>query len=553
MAEPSMLFGTAVWMPAMEKFGAVTHLTVTVYDRDAGLVCGPVPSSPLHAFFERHGYEPQLMQTCAVKCLAQSDDLTPLVMTDGSGLAVVGTAVSLDGEVVGAAVAGYALVDFSTAAGVERLARHAGVPFRPLWDLVRQHQPESRRRLVVIGELLQVLADTILRENAQTRQSEEIATELKAVAAAKDEFLAVLSHELRTPLTPILGWTRMLAMATNVAQAERAAQVIERNALLQLRLVDDLLELNRASRGKLNLTLSVHCLQTVLAGAIEAVAEKARQKHVAVDLDAVPELLCMNADSDRLQQVFRNVLTNAVKFTPSGGSIKISLWQDAGWGVVRVRDSGEGIAPDFLPFIFDIFRQQEDGTRRQHGGLGIGLSLVKRLTEAHQGDVKVTSEGVGRGAEVTIRLPLVDHVAEPATLTARPGPVLSLEGVRVLVIEDTEDSRDTTRMMLEHVGAAVAVAADGIDGLEAMSHADFDVVLCDLRMPRMDGYEFLKELHRDGSRLHPPVVAMTGLAGSVEHRKTAVAGFQAHIDKPFDETTLLAAVGSLMERYGVVH
>lgn len=547
MAEPSTLFRAAVWMPAMEKFGAVTHLTVTVYDRDAGQVFGPVPSTRLHAFFEVHGYEPQLMQTCAVKCLTQPDDLTPVVLADASGLAVVGTAVSLDGEVVGAAVAGYALVDFSTSAGVEQLARQAGVPFRPLWDLVRQQQPEPRRRLVIHGELLRVLAETILRENAQTRRHEEIATELEAVAAAKDEFLAVLSHELRTPLTPILGWTRILAMATNVAEAERAAQVIERNALLQLRLVDDLLELNRASRGKLNLSFDVHCLQTVLSGAIEAVAEKARQKQLAVDFHAEPELLCMNADPDRLQQVFRNVLTNAVKFTPPGGSVKVSLSKEGEWGVIRVLDSGEGIATDFLPFIFDIFRQQEDGTRRQHGGLGIGLALVKRLTEAHRGDVCVTSDGVGRGTEVTIRLPLVEHVPETAAPAVRPAALPSLQGVRVLVIEDTEDSRDAMRLMLEHVGAVVAVAVDGVDGLEAMSHADFDVVLCDLRMPRMDGYEFLKELRRDGSRLHPPVAAVTGLAGSVEHRKTAVAGFQAHIDKPFDETTLLEAVGSLME------
>jgi len=552
MAEPSMLFRTGVWVPAMEKFGAVTHLTVTVFGCDESVVCGPVPSTPLHAFFEGHRYDPELTRECALQCLAQTGDRLPIVMADAAGLAVVGTAITLDDEVVGAAVAGYALVDFWTSAGVERLARRAGVPFRALWDLVRQQQPEPRRRLILQGELLQVLADTVLRENAQTRRYERTAIELEAVGAAKDEFLAVLSHELRTPLTPIIGWTRMLALATDLGQAIHAAEVIERNALLQLRLVDDLLELNRVSRGKLNLHLAVHCLQTVLSAAVEAVIEQARTKQLRVDLDVVPELLCMYADPDRLQQIFRNVLTNAVKFTPAGGSVKISLWKDGDWGVVRVLDSGEGIGAQFLPFVYDIFRQQEDGTRRAHGGLGIGLSLVKRLTEAHHGDVQITSEGIGRGTEVIIRFPLVDQVPEVTNVAPQPVSSQGLAGARILLVEDTEDSREATRLMLERRGAEVTVAADGIDALEMMSQADFDVVLCDLRMPRMDGYEFLKELHRDG-RLHPPVGAISGLAGSADHRKTAAAGFEAHIDKPFDDSALLEAVNALLAKRRVVH
>jgi two-component system CheB/CheR fusion protein len=280
---------------------------------------------------------------------------------------------------------------------------------------------------------------------------------------------------------------------------------------------------------------------------LEAIHELAGKKRLAIDFANPSERLCVKADPDRLQQILRNVLTNAVKFTPAGGAITVTLSRDGDWCQVEVRDTGEGIAPHFLPYLFEIFRQQEDGTRRKHAGLGIGLALVKRLTEAHGGTVRVSSEGIGRGTTVTLRLPLVPEVHEE-TEPMLPDVASTFAGLHVLVVEDMEDSREATRVMLEGLGANVEVAGGGAEALGVMSQEPFDVVLCDLRMPLMDGYEFINELHLDADHPHPPVVAISGLASGADHQRTAAAGFEGHIDKPFDEAALLRAVGAVMSR-----
>ena len=458
---------------------------------------------------------------------------------------MVGVSLLLDGHMVGAVVAGYVLVNFCESVAIARLARESGMPFRTLWDVARRQQPIPTRRLVLNGELLQVLGETLLLENHLRRQSEEATMQLTAIVAVKEEFLAVLSHELRTPLTPILGWASILKLHSD-PKVVHAADVIERSAIFQLRMVEDLLELTRSIRGKLVLNLTGVGLSAQVRATLEAVAGGALKKDIAVQFIDAHEPLCLNADGDRLQQIFRNVLLNAIKFTPAGGAVTVTLTREGTNGVVRVRDTGEGIAPEFLPFVFEMFQQQEQGTRRTQAGLGIGLALVKQLTEAHGGTVSVASDGVGSGTQVTMHFHLVPAPVEGLEPLRSHVDGLTLDGLSILVVEDTKDVREATCEMLERLGARVLTAGDGIEALERMGGDDVDLILCDLRMPRMDGFEFLRELHSREGRRHPPVISISGLASSADHLATQAAGFTGHIDKPFDDRRLLDVVAAAM-------
>jgi signal transduction histidine kinase/CheY-like chemotaxis protein len=531
------LFDVSVWKPALEKYSAVTRLTVTLYDADERVVCcGSTPSNPFVAVFEEYGYAPDILIECARQCLAPAENRHPVILAPSYGLAVVGTSLALDGRIVGAAVAGYVLVDFTQPSTIERLARQAGVPFKRLWDVARQQQPVPQRRLVLHGELLQVLGDTILRENDQTRK-------LKTEIAAKDEFLAVVSHELRTPLTPILGWVRILKEAgDSPAQRQKAADSIERNALLQIKLVDDLLDLNRVIRDKVPLEINVHDLVDLVRAALDTMAEVAANQKIDIACDCPNEPLPVEGDAARLQQIFVNVLSNAVKFTPAGGHIRVTVERASDTALVRFVDTGEGISAKFLPHVFEMFRQQEEGTRRRHSGLGIGLALVKRLVEMHGGRVDIASAGAGFGTEVTIRLPVTHQAFSKSGSAKVRSSSHPFDDLTILVVEDTEDSLDATRMMLEVLGADVLVARNGLEALDVMAEHHPDLVLCDLRMPEMDGFEFLRELCRIQGDHHAPVIAVSGLVSQADHERTEAAGFEGHLHKPFDDAALVTAV-----------
>jgi CheY-like chemotaxis protein len=370
---------------------------------------------------------------------------------------------------------------------------------------------------------------------------------LQAASAAKDEFLAVLSHELRTPLAAIAGWASVLKKSENLEQMQRAAGAIERNAFLQSRMVDDLLDMSGIAQGVVTLDLEVLELPGCVRAALETIAQDIERKAIRVDFLDAGERMFVEGDVGRLQQVFRNILSNAAKFTPAGGSIRVSLSRDAGHAVVAVADTGKGIAPEFLPFVFDIFRQQEQGKHRVHEGLGIGLSLVKKLTELHKGAVSVVSAGAGRGTEVTVRLPLAAEIPE-LDEPAKPAAAV-FAGLSILVIENSRDARESLETLLQLLGAQVSAARDGREALDTMAQgAAPDVVLCNLLMPRMDGFEFIRELDCGPSPVHPPVIAVSGLASEASRQRALEAGFEGHIKKPYDDTAIIAAVSAALAR-----
>jgi signal transduction histidine kinase/CheY-like chemotaxis protein len=540
----STLFGSELWTPALDKYAKATGLTVELFGVDGQVVLGSAHLTPLVALFREYGFDPGLFAECARSCLKQTLARPAVFADEQHGLTVVGTSLVLEGEIVGAAVAGYALAGFSQVPSVQRWARSARMPFDRLWDIVRGQSPVPERRLTLHGELLQVLGDALLRENYRTRQYEGAVVKLQAASAAKDEFLAVVSHELRTPLAPIVGWASVLKTSENLAQVQRAAEVIERNAFLQGRMIDDLLDMSRFAHGTVKLDLEILELAAVIRTALETIAGDVEKKSLHLEIDAPGDPAFVEGDIGRLQQVFRNILANAVKFTPSGGALRVTVRQEANDAIIAFTDTGKGIAPEFLPFVFEMFRQQEQGTRREHQGLGIGMALVKRLTELHKGTVSITSAGAGRGTEVTVRLPLVAEIPDPgeAAPPAAQSAVSVLAGISILVVDDAEDARESLRRLLQGLGAQVSVARDGREALDMTHAADPDLVLCDLRMPRMDGFEFMRELHRRASPDHPTVVAVSALSSEADLRRAREAGFEGYLRKPFDVPALVAAI-----------
>jgi signal transduction histidine kinase len=545
--DPS-LFGSDLWKPALDKYAQAAGLSVKLFGADGQVVLNSIYSTPLVALFREHGFEPGLMAECARRCVMQTTDRPAIAVAESHGLAVVGTSLVLEGMIVGAAVAGYALTQFSQVTSVQRWAGSAGIPFDQLWNVVRRLAPMPERRLMLNGELLQVLGDALLRENYRTRQYEDAVAKLQAADAAKDEFLAMVSHELRTPLAPIAGWASVLKQSTNLEQVHRAAEAIERNAFIESRLVDDLLDVNRMVRGSLRLDFEILDLRPLVRAAAETFAAEIEAKTIRLELPEAGEALFVEGDAGRLAQVFRNVFSNAVKFTPAEGRIRVVLGSEASRAQVVVTDSGVGIAPHFLPSVFDIFRQQEQGTRREHEGLGIGLSLVKKLVELHQGTVSVASAGTGCGTEVAVAIPLAAEKPELEEAPSAGAEPSALAGLSILVVEDSDDTRELLKDLLQLLGVTVSVARDGREALDVLRESVPDVVLCDLRMPRMDGYEFIRELQRADSPVHPPVVAVSGLANEADRQRARDAGFAAHIRKPFDQAALVAGVGAALRQ-----
>jgi signal transduction histidine kinase/AmiR/NasT family two-component response regulator len=401
------------------------------------------------------------------------------------------------------------------------------------------------------------------RKRAEERREALLASERAARSEAeratrlKDEFVATMSHELRTPLNAIVGWSSILRRDHRPESVRQGVEVIERNAKLQARMVEDLLDMSRILSGKLAMELQRTDLSVVIEAAIAAVRPAADAKSVRLHA-SVGQTATVNGDPGRLQQVLWNLLTNAIKFTPPNGLVTILARHCEHDGVrsveISVSDTGQGIDPKFLPFVFDRFRQADASTTRRHGGLGLGLSIVKSLVDLHQGTVEASSDGEGKGATFIVRLPLAEshHAPVPGDSVSQL-PVhdaSSLAGLRVLVVDDEADARSLARRVLEERGAEVVAVSSAAEALEAVDRHDaLNVVVSDIGMPEHDGYELITRVRaKPGSAGRIPAVALTALARDEDRKRTLLAGYQVHISKPVDPAELVTVIAMLAGR-----
>jgi PAS domain S-box-containing protein len=418
----------------------------------------------------------------------------------------------------------------------DRELRFLDLLARQAADLIEQRQTEAERK-------------QILQREQAAREEAERANRIK------DEFLAVLSHELRSPLNPILGWTRLLQTGKLDANRQREAlATIERNAKLQTQLIEDLLDISRIMQGKLSLTVAPVSLTFAISAAVETVRLAAEAKNIAIVLDFAPEVAPVSGDAARLQQVVWNLLTNAVKFTPTDGQVTVELRQLDRLGQIRVIDTGKGINPQFLPHVFEYFRQEDGSTTRKFGGLGLGLAIVRQIVEMHGGTVRAESQGEGQGATFIVELPTVQKVSIASEeIRTQTDAEMPLEGIQILLVDDEPDTREFQAFLLEESGASVRAVASGLEALQALEQLIPDVLVSDIGMAQMDGYMLLEHIRSRASDRGGmiPAIALTAYAGEIDRHRAFQVGFQTHITKPVEPEELVSAIAILLDRQTV--
>lgn len=423
----------------------------------------------------------------------------------------------------------------------------------------------ASREFLVLNQKIEELGREIhRRRQAETeqkrllREAQEARAQAEAASRTKDEFLATVSHELRTPLNAMLGWARVLRSGkASLADQREGLEAIERNARVQARLIEDLLDVSRIVSGTLRLEIRELDLAEVLDAAVSAVQPAADAREIVISRSYNVFVGPVPGDPSRLQQVFWNLLSNAVKFTPTGGNVEVRLESRDHHARVSVIDSGAGISPDFLPHVFDRFRQADASTTRRHGGLGLGLSIVKHLVEMHGGRVEALSGGPGQGATFVVELAIatastkeafnLPHTSPEAPCNGLAGK--DLEGVRVLLVDDEHDAIELLRRVLRDCGAIVDAVRSVEDAVDAIPRFRPHVLVSDIGMPDQDGYELIRRVRSAGwTPAELPAAALTAFVRPEDRRRALLAGFQTHLAKPVEPAELVAAVASLAGR-----
>ena len=439
------------------------------------------------------------------------------------------------------------------------LLSRSGRPMGMVSTHWRQHHRPTEQELRFLDLLARQAADLIEQRQTEAERRQVLEREQAAREEAeranriKDEFLAVLSHELRSPLNPILGWTQLLQTGKlDEARQAEALKTIERNAKLQTQLIDDLLDISGIMQGKLSLTAAPVSLTFVISAAIETVRLAAEAKHIRLQLDLDNTVAPISGDVARLQQVVWNLLSNAVKFTPKGGQVTVELRQLNQLAQIRVIDTGKGINPQFLPYMFEYFRQEDGSTTRKFGGLGLGLAIARQIVEMHGGTVRANSQGEGKGATFIVQLPAMkltaSIVSEPIGTKTDAG--LPLEGIQILLVDDEPDTREFEAFLLEQNGAHVRAVASSKEALQALEQSIPDVLVSDIGMADMDGYMLLQQIRsrspNQGGMI--PAIALTAYAAEIDRQQALQVGFQTHITKPVEPSVLVRAIAISLGR-----
>lgn len=417
-----------------------------------------------------------------------------------------------------------------------------------------RHGGSASNEVAALGEAL-VLADA---EKRQLLENERLArNEAERASQLKDEFLATLSHELRTPLNAILGWSQLI-LSGNMKKEDihRGLETIERNARAQNKLIEDLLEMSSIISGKVRLDMQQLDATALVEAAVESVNPTVQAKGIILQKNIDRHIGPVSGDSNRLQQIFWNLLSNAIKFTPKGGRIEVVVEQIGSFLEIRINDSGLGISPDFMPYVFDRFRQADASLTRQYGGLGLGLAIVKQLVELHGGTVRAESAGMDKGASFIINLPLATasdkRKSEPSPLTrdSFEGDHSVLSGVKVLVIDDELDARELIKRILIHYQASVTTAATAAQGLMLLQTDKPDVIISDIGMPEKNGYQFIRDVRNLSGENggETPAIALTAFARPEDKISAISAGYQGHLTKPVEPRELIVAISGLVER-----
>ena len=394
---------------------------------------------------------------------------------------------------------------------------------------------------------LEVEREQLLQREQNARLESERANRVK------DEFLAILSHELRSPLNPILGWTKLLQTRNlDATKTAEALATIERNVKLQTQLIDDLLDIAKILRGKLSINAVPVDLTVVIESALETVRTAAVSKSILLR-SVLPNIGQVSGDTNRLQQIIWNLLSNAIKFTPQGGQVEVYLERVDHYAQIVVSDTGKGISPDFLPHIFESFRQEDVSITRTYGGLGLGLAIVRQLVEAHGGMIQASSPGEGQGATFTVQLPMLNPTAAAQITDERSYAWPDLTGIRILTVDDDADARDLITIILDQAGADVLTVHSAADLLANLEAFQPDLLISDIGMPEVDGYTLIQQIRtlpaEQGGQV--PAIALTAYAREVDQQRAIRSGYQQHVTKPIEPDQLLQAVVRLVQRHSL--